>query len=317
MRKKTMMIFAVIFLIVATSCSIEADETMNIKKIDSVPVNTIYELGAESSNDIERNEETLYLSNPISVQYYFESHFFDLNNAAGMAIAKFLRDYLSLYSLGEVNCAYMGTYFSIHEWDYINDHALILTERPLVVHKWISDEMPRSFFYSRNGERFEDVVFLYWPGWVAVSFSLFNIDCNDYPVIAIHWNVLDTSSNSSELFRFKDGEFQSIGFLYGIWWQFFHDYEGRLVVLFDSDMYEHYEYAFIVFTDEGFLFEEILTIRRSGMECEDFSEWYTHHRTESFTNSPTIFRTNQPLTPIHPQTDLRYEILFYLRNSST
>jgi len=312
--KNIMVVGMAIFLIAITGCSAEVIEDLNPKNSDANLADTIPELELVSTNSA--NEETECQASQISAQYFIESPSVGLNDVGSMAIVEFLRDYLSVYSLGEFNGVHLGTYSCLIEWDVVNDHPLILAERPLVVHKWNSDEMPRSFFYNRDNERFENVVFLHWPAWVAVSFSLFDIGQYNYPVIAIHWNVLHTCANNFELFKFINDGFQSVGFLNGRSWQLFNDCEGRLVVLFDSDLYEHYEYAFVIFAEDGLLLDEIVSVRRLSRECEDFSEWYAHHRTYSFTEYPTIFRTNLSLIPVQPLTDLQDEILAYLRDIS-
>jgi len=94
--------------------------------------------------------------------------------------------------------------------------------------------------------------------------------------------------------------------------QLFYDYEGRVIVLIDSDLNEWYAYYFLIVTDDGITREETLAVNR---EDSDFSLWEAHHRSEEFAKSPTVFGTNLPLTPIAAQTELRDNILEYLRRS--
>jgi len=213
----------------------------------------------------------------------------------------FLRDFYSLYSLGERNNV-DSTYLCRHTWEDIY-------ERPLVLFQWnsIADQT----FSNRAGEIFEDVIFLRYGYIVAESFRLFDFDNNDIPTIFINWTQLDTSLRGYEIFIFIDGHYQSVGSLeWGV--QLFYDYAGQIVLLMNSEKFMRYAYYSLTFTDDGLLREEIFSI---NWDDDEFPLWVEHHNSDNFIKNPSIFGTNIPLNPITELTDLQKSVFEQLRSS--
>jgi len=226
----------------------------------------------------------------------------EISEAGRMAAVEFLRDFYSLYSFGDT---FNGPY-------HCRIEGGILTERPLVLYHWESITDTR--FYDRNGELFEDVVFLREFGVVAEGFVLYDIIGDGIPTIFIFWGVPETCMTFIEIFIFDGQEYVSMGSI-SQGWQLFYNYDGRLVLLYDAGLYDYYAYYFLTHDDEGLEVEIFLRVERVGRDCANFAEWDAHHRGDDFAENPTIFRTNLPLTPIPPLTDLRDEIIAYLRAS--
>jgi len=83
-------------------------------------------------------------------------------------VIHFLKDFYSIYSFGEIFSP-DAPYTCRHSWEVLN-------ERPLVLFKWYYRSGDQPWFYNREGQSFEDAVFLQGRNIIAEDFRLFDIN---------------------------------------------------------------------------------------------------------------------------------------------
>ena len=177
--------------------------------------------------------------------------------------------------------------------------------RPLVVWERLG-EYPWVAYFDRLGNRIVDSPCIVGEGF-ATDFALYDLGNNGIPDIVIRWGIPETCAAFRHLFRFADGEYRYFGTIKD-WYNFFHDPDGQLIVLYDSALTGTAAYYFLHFNDNSMQHEPLF----DDTEL-DFQEWMDHHWNEEFAANPTIIGTDIPLTPVLPLTELHAEILQAIR----
>jgi len=243
---------------------------------------------------------------------------------------------------------------SFSRWYNISQQFVHTYEWPKIVFLNASQEEHGGFF-DNNGDRIYEALWAYiqrfeydWrdePTTASYShhyasyFSLFDFDNTGIPDIIIHFSQTFEGCYGGfyRIFRYINGEYQMIEMStyengeqlewtnFGMIHQLFSDDSGRIITLFDSELGGCMRYEHLVLVDNRVEFH---VIPDTGIDW-DWHEWRAHHwriwrhtpyhghqTIDCWTfHNPTIFRTNTPITPLHPFSDLGTEMLAYLRHT--
>jgi len=218
-------------------------------------------------------------------------------------------------------------------WDRVNQQR-ITTDEPPEFYFLQTYGGEQQGFFDKYGNQLYGIPWLSTPheeGWpsfhYAGYFRLFDFDCDGIPEIFIHFSqTLDGSYvGFYRIFRYVDGEYRMLemrtlknaeespwpwfGSLHELFW----DDNGRIITFIDTAEYNGIaQYEHLVIVDE---YAELHLV--VALDYVDWDAWREYHWREwgrtgliggwSF-ESPTIFGTDIPLTPIQSLTSLENEI---------
>ena len=192
-------------------------------------------------------------------------------------------------------------------------------------------------------QRFEDIDWYGEPGvsytfHYANYFKLFDFDGNGIPDIFVHFQQTFEGCYGGfyRIFRYIDGEYHMMEMAafrnsqqqewvnFGATHQLFIDANGRFITLIDCEI-SVMEYTQLIFADNRVEFHQLPYHINDSW---DWEEWRAHHWAEWgdeafgipgiidswLYNSPTIFRTDIPISPLHSFDALGAVLLLYMRD---